>query len=300
MINSYGKVWQLGHRAIQDIYQGEFHIEEKIDGSQFSFGIKDGNLLMRSKGQELFETSTGMFDAAIATVVSLKDKLIDGYIYRAEYLRKPKHNLIAYDRVPTKHLIIFDIEDNEGQNLEYEQKRLETERLGLEVVPLIYEKPPIIEMVLTKYLIEKMLNTESVLGSSKIEGIVVKNYTRFTITEGKFLCGKFVSEKFKEKMQAGIKKAKTDNDIVNNLILELRTEARWNKAIQHLREQGELEDDPRDIGKLMKELNADIMTEEADYIKEQLYKWAIKQITRGACRGFAEYYKKYLLEKSYE
>ncbi len=38
-INSYPSVYQLGHKAIQNIFDGKVVIEEKIDGSQFSFGM---------------------------------------------------------------------------------------------------------------------------------------------------------------------------------------------------------------------------------------------------------------------
>ena len=34
----------------------------------------------------------------------------------------------------------------------------------------------------------------------------------------------------------------------------LRTEARWRKAVQHLREEGRLERSPKDIGALLVEL----------------------------------------------
>ena len=82
-------------------------------------------------------------------------------------------------------------------------------------------------------------------------------------------------------------------------IESFRTEARWQKAVQHLREKEELENQPRDIGKLMKEINLDIIEEESENIKEQLYKLYIKDITRKATAGFAEWYKKQLLENAF-
>ena len=44
MIHSYSKVYQIGHKVIRDIFNDEVLIEEKIDGSQFSFGVIDGVL----------------------------------------------------------------------------------------------------------------------------------------------------------------------------------------------------------------------------------------------------------------
>ena len=38
-VTSYPKVYQLGHRAIKDLFLDEISVEEKIDGSQFSFQV---------------------------------------------------------------------------------------------------------------------------------------------------------------------------------------------------------------------------------------------------------------------
>jgi len=35
----YCQIYNLGHRAIADLLRGPVIIEEKIDGSQFSFGL---------------------------------------------------------------------------------------------------------------------------------------------------------------------------------------------------------------------------------------------------------------------
>jgi len=145
-LHSYGDVYNLGHKQVLTIFDSEVNIEEKIDGSQFSFGVVDGELKMRSKGAEIFLTSDGgntskMFTQAVATSMDLFNKglLHPAYIYRCEYLIKPKHNVLCYDRVPAKNLIIFDI-DYIGENyLSYEEKKEEAERLGLECVPLLFK-----------------------------------------------------------------------------------------------------------------------------------------------------------------
>ena len=51
-INSYPSVMQIGHKMIADIFSGEVIVEEKIDGSQFSFGVINGELTCRSKGKQ--------------------------------------------------------------------------------------------------------------------------------------------------------------------------------------------------------------------------------------------------------
>ena len=51
--HSYPSVYNLGHRALEPLLAHPLNIEEKVDGSQFSFGRFDGVLRVRSKGQEL-------------------------------------------------------------------------------------------------------------------------------------------------------------------------------------------------------------------------------------------------------
>ncbi len=82
-------------------------------------------------------------------------------------------------------------------------------------------------------------------------------------------------------------------------IESFRSEARWQKAVQHLKEKGELENSPRDIGKLMTEIKKDILEEEEENIKNTLLKIFKEDIMRKAVRGFPEWYKKQLLQKSF-
>jgi hypothetical protein len=68
------------------------------------------------------------------------------------------------------------------------------------------------------------------------------------------------------------------------------------KAVQHLRDQGLLVGEPKDIGLLVKEVDRDIKEEEADNIKDALYKLAIGEILRKAKNGLPEFYKAKLIE----
>jgi hypothetical protein len=78
------------------------------------------------------------------------------------------------------------------------------------------------------------------------------------------------------------------------MIDEYRTKARW--AIIHCRELGELQDDPRDIGPLMKEIAVDFQEECKAEIMERLWHKHGRSVVRGVQAGFAEYYKSTLLE----
>lgn len=106
------------------------------------------------------------------------------------------------------------------------------------------------------------------------------------------MIGKYVSPEFKEKHQHAWKQSNpTKADVVQHLVLSLRTEARWNKAIQHLKEAGQLTGTPQDIGKLIKEIQADIQKEEQEEIMMFLFSHFWPQVARGVIAGFPEYYK---------
>jgi hypothetical protein len=295
MIPAYGKVYVIGHKEVADLFIGEVIIQEKIDGSQFSFSVDtDGRLWCRSKGVNIEpEAPPAMFAAAVDTVKSLVDKLVPGWVYRAECLMKPKHNTLCYSRVPIGNIILFDIDHGIECYLPHSVMRAEVDKLGLECVPLL--GGGLIRSV--DQLID-ILQTESILGGTTIEGFVVKNYNRFTMG-GHILKGKYVSERFKEDNKKTHKIIQTA-DVLASIIDTYCTEQRWRKSLEHLRDDNELEFEPRDISKLVGTVCKDVHDECADEIKEALFKWAWKRVAKGLTRGLAEWYKQYLLERQFE
>ncbi len=287
---SYPKVYALGHAAINELLLDNVIVEEKIDGSQFSAGRFDGELKIRSHNKVMIPSAPEkMFQAAVDVVLGLS--LHDGWTYRMEFLSKPKHNTLSYERIPRNHLIVFDINTGAEAYLGYLDKSEESCRLGLEIVPLLFEG-----RITDLGMITKWLDTDSVLGGTKLEGVVIKNYSRFG-KDGKVLMGKYVSEAFKEIHSKEWRSANPKNgDIVQMLVAALRTDARWEKAIQHLKEDGKYEGSPRDIGALIKILQQDIEEECEEYIKDALYTHFLPHIKRGVNAGFAEWYKRKLME----
>ena len=289
--NAYPKVSTLGHPSNKDLLDGPVVIQEKVDGSQLSFGIFDGEIKIRSRGRVFdIHAPHNLFERAAETVQELAPLLIEGWTYRGEYLHRPKHNTLAYEKVPPKHIILFDVNTKEEEYLTTAELHYEAKRLGLMSVPTL------LEGVLYNYdQLEPLLETISVLGNAKIEGVVVKNYNRFG-PDDKILTGKHVREDFKERNTGNWKKCNPSNkDVLTTLAESFKTEARWEKAIQHIEERGELEGTPRDIGALVKEVQMDIADECSDEIKDTLYAWAIKTINRTAVRGLPEWYKRRLL-----
>lgn len=296
-LRSYPKVFSIGHRAVKQLFEELVLIEEKVDGSQFSMSVgTDGILRCRSHKKEVdVEAPDKMFVLAVQTAKELADKLRPGWTYRCEYLRKPKHNTLAYDRVPLKHLVLLDVDTGMEAYLSCSEKMDEAERIGLEAVPwLFYGRVKSQEELLA------LLKEDSFLGGQKVEGIVAKNYARFGV-DGHVLMGKYVSEEFKEIHQKSWKdRHPGGRDILQRLVNGLKTEARWNKAVQYLRDRGELTGSPKDIGPLIAEVKTDTMDECADEMRNQLYAWARDAVARGVAAGFAEWYKKKLLEGQFE
>jgi hypothetical protein len=292
-ISEYPKVYNLGHRYLENLFAASVLIEEKIDGSQFSFGIIDGQLQCRSHHQQIDIDNAGMFELAVKTAkfLFISYNLHPDWIYRCEFLAKPHHNTLNYNRVPVGNLILFDITTGLETYLPRTEKQHEAKRIGLEIVPAFYHES------LTLEGFKKLLETESCLGGTTIEGIVIKNYEFFG-KDGKALMGKFVSEVFKEKHKID-SKVTGHRDIIALIGEEFKSEARWNKAIQHLREQGLIEDSPKDIGALLKEINIDVRKEEGLEIAAKLLDFFWKDISRCITNGFPQWYKEQLTKKQF-
>lgn len=301
-LNSYPKVYAIGHRAIADLFtKGPVTVEEKVDGSQISFMTRynedtgEDELFIRSRNAAVDPEDPGMFSFAVKAIQAVEDRLMPGAVYRGEYLRTEKHNTLKYDRIPHNHIILFDIMTSLEHYLPSYMVAMEADRLGFESVPVLYEGN-----VHDIEQLKQLLENSSILGGVQIEGIVVKNRENFS-TDGKFLVGKFVSEKFKEKHEKSWKvRNPSQTDIVDGIIERLNNPNRWEKAVQHLRDGGNLEGSPRDIGNLIKEVQNDIWEEEQEYIKEVLFKHFWKKISRGVVVGLPEWYKLVLAEGAFE
>lgn len=110
--HSYPSIFNLGHKAISDLLKGEVNVEEKVDGSQFSFGffnihrdectfLEDNvpcqceqGLRVRSKGAVMnADAPESLFKEAVNHVKSIEHLLHPGWTYRGECLKKPHHIL---------------------------------------------------------------------------------------------------------------------------------------------------------------------------------------------------------------
>ena len=294
-IQSFPKIFALGTDYIRDLFNEPVEISEKLDGSQLCWGVIDGQLHMRSKGAMLFSGAPQkMFSSGMSYIESIQGQLPEGMIFYAEYLQKPKHNTLTYSRIPKNHIALFGVMDVTQKM--YPNIEEWAARLDIDHVPII-DRCTVSDATTLKAILDR----ESYLGGAKIEGIVIKNYHRPFLLGGQpipLMCGKFVSESFKEVHRSRWGAEEKASSRMEAFMQSFRTHARWEKAVQHVRERGELADQPRDIGLLIKEIHADVEAEEADAIKEYLWREFKGEIMRKASAGVAEWYKEKLLDRS--
>lgn len=304
-IKSFPKIFAVGAVAIPNLLKGEVEITEKLDGSMFGFGVDaSGNVVMRTKNQQIFfESHPKMFENAVNQVQRVVDEgLLTGtlqeiYFY-GEYFDKPKHNILAYSRIPKNHIALFGMYYDGNFKGDYQTLRKVAEQLNLDVVPLLgHSRIGSLESFMS------LLDTDSVLGGAKIEGIVIKNYNELTLPIGGHCWpsfAKYVSERFKEKHSKENYGKSKDKFTLEGYIQGYKTEARWLKAIHHTRDEEALEYSPRDIGKLIPKIQQDILEEETENIKRDLFNMFKKRILGSSVAGFPEFYKHWLAEKQFE
>ncbi len=297
-LRGYSSPFNLGHKALKGFWKADYiYVTEKIDGSQFSFGVtEDGDLHCRSRRQQIDLTNPGMFKAGVDTAQDLayQGMLNEGWTYRCEYLSKPKHNTMAYERIPRGHLILFDVDKGDQDYMTPDEVSDIAESLDLEAVRVLaaFDTKPLLEQV------KKLLDIQSVLGGGTIEGVVLKNYDKFG-EDKKVLMAKLVSEDFKERHGSDWKKRNPSRkDFIADLTEGLATDARWMKAVQHLREAGEIEGIPQDIPDLLSEVVEDVENELTVEIQSALWHHFWPQIRRGLTRGLPEWYKALLAEEA--
>ena len=290
---SYPKVYNLGHRVIRDLFDGPVVVQEKVDGSQFGFGSRDGEFFARSRGRQIDpDAPDKLFLGAVTTARAAfaKGVLVEGWVYRGEAMMGPRHNTLVYERAPLGNLVLFDI-DRGVEDRIYTPHALEeaAEEIGCEATPEFYRG-----IVSDLDSLKALTKNLSFLGG-RMEGIVIKNYERFGERDGKMLMGKYVTEEFKEQHSKNPDwKATTKNDILAQIQERYCHERRWEKAIERLRDAGELQDAPQDIGPLIAAIQADVHEECADEIAQMLYGYYRKQILKGTTLGLPEWYKERL------
>lgn len=301
MIGSYWKSANLGDPKLNGFFSGsKLRVEEKIDGSQFSFAKINGEVMARSRNKMLdLNDVEQMFRPAVEHVLSVNDLLPDNIIFRSETLYKNRHNGLTYSRVPCNHICVFDAENAvSGETLSRDMVRDLANAILVDSVPLFDEIEDAEQINLYDYL-AKFLERESYLGGAKIEGVVIKRLSSPMYYYDRPLFAKLVSKDFRELQQkTWTKDNPKSGDAVEMLVEELTTPQRFRKAVQHLSEGGKITGELKDIGPLIAEVRRDIEEECAEYIKTRLHEILGKKISIGVGRAVPSWYKADLLAKA--
>ena len=312
MTSAYPKVLALGDRNVADIFDGVVEISEKIDGSQIGFGMEhccpEGRcacegvrqnyvLVIRSHHREFYRdgwlgNEDKMFAPAVASIEAIRYELDlrPGWMFYGETLSKPHHSTLVYDRVPRGNISLFGVQIADGTWLEHPTMMAWAAQLHMDFVPMLYQGANG-----NVHAAFELLETSSILGGQTVEGVVIKRY----IPEGRLIFGvpqyvlaaKYVTERFKEVHKDSWTKDNTAKGGVEKLCADVRTEARWNKAVHHLRERGEFDGTVRMIGPLMREVASDLELEETEALKDALWKLYRGDILRSSTSGFPEWVK---------
>ena len=296
----YTKVLTLGSSRTDEALIGKVIIQEKIDGSQFRFGLSGNGDIVAGSHRRNFgiilegEEHDGMFLNALKSIERMRLELLritpETYFF-AEYLSKPKHNALCYERTPKNNLVLFDVLQR-GKWLDRDALSGYAEILDIELIPELYRGESNIDMI--KDLVG---STKSCLGGVNVEGAVIKNYEKNIELGGNIfpLFTKYVCDKFKELHGANPMVGRKQTTL-EDFFKQFSAEARWVKAVNALKEHGVLTNSVRDIGPIINSVIADIKEECADDIKEFLYNRYIRDIARTATINIPNWYKEKLLE----
>lgn len=291
-----------------------FHLQEKIDGSQFRFGVfkkhveggEDAETELRcwSRNNRIDITNPcKMFVVAVETAkrLYLDEKLPGGYTFCAEAMAAKRHNILEYERAPLTGMVLFDVyNDSQGCYSCPDAVLAWGEALGLEVAPYKGSFRPG-ETIDAESLIASAKAARSVLGGGPVEGFVLKAATQLNNKSGSLFRLKVINPAFSETKVT--KRTESPQALQYfNVGQAMATPIRWEKAMTRLAEEGTLKLVNADIPLLIREVIADVEKEELDVVKALLWASARKKVLAGAVDGLAAWYqgRLYELERAVE
>lgn len=294
-INAFPKIWALGSKYAQGIFDTEIEVTEKLDGSQFGFSKPAGVLIVRSKGAVIdADDPQKLFSKSVAHVKSVEEWLDPHFAYYGEAIGSNKHNTLTYGRTPKNFIALFAIYDLlHHEWLRYGDMKAEADRLAVDVVPLLFAGNA------DGSLVRDLIGRESYLGGCTAEGVVVKAFKDIQIGGVMYPihAAKFVTEEFKEK-HSNNAEFRSGKSNAQEYFEQYNTTARFGKIVQKLKESGAYQGEPKEIGTLMKMLSQDLEEECKEDVKDALWKMFRKEFLSAASKGFPEWYKRSLLEEA--
>ncbi|MBI5226887.1 hypothetical protein HY994_06690 [Candidatus Micrarchaeota archaeon] len=294
----YPKVLNLGDPSLENLFKGPVVVEEKVDGSQFRVWFDpEGKIHFGSKAVDYDDEHPPdrMFVPAIAEAekhFSTVSENLAGFFFVFEYLATAQQNALTYGRIPKDHLVLLEIYRG-GRWLDRPEKERWANTLGFEFVPILAQSE-----IKSPDELERLLETQSFLGGVTVEGLVIKNYGQFhtfSYLAGAPVFGKLVRDEFRELNRQVWGEGKS---LEERIMEHFPLEPRWEKTVQHLRDEGRLGHGVKDIGMLMREVEADFEAESKALVQELLWTEFAHGLRKRSRMGFAEWYKQRLLRDS--
>lgn len=271
-IKKYTNIVRYGKSNTKDVLnKGDMiSITEKIDGANASFCIDTDSYDLL--GVSCYSRNTvltannrlrGYYDWVENNIVPIRDLLNPDYRYYGEWLCPHK---VIYKEEAYNNFYLFSIWDEKNEKyLSDEIVKSEAKRLNLKTPEYFYEG----EFISFEHLMSFVGKSDMTLEPNTGEGVVVKNINYFD-RFGKQMFVKLVSEKFAEvQKQKPPKNPNVDSEF-ENLVLSVLTQARVNKIMLKLVDEGLLKENCtiKDMGIILKLLGnrvyEDIIKEESD------------------------------------
>ena len=303
MLGRYGKIFALGHRATEGLLDRDVVVEEKVDGSQISWGLVGDppRLAVRSKRRDLdLDAPPNLFEPSVGSILRMHREgvLSPGTVYRGEAVGRPRHNTLVYGRVPMGHIALFDVDTGTQAYVAHEEKARVAAELGIEVVPKLLEG-----RLSSHERIEELLKLESFLGGARIEGVVIKRIAAAPLfgEDGLPVRAKYVSERFREAHARNPNWKRTgQTEFLKELADSVSGPARWEKVVTGLEAEGLIEGGtPVEIGKIIRHIREDVREECLDDIKDNLWKHFERRFLAAVTKGFPEWYKERLSRSAF-
>lgn len=210
----YQHLERFGTTEVQSIELGKCYVFPKIDGTNASVWMGDDGLLAagsRSRQLTLEKDNAGFLDYA------LQDKNLQAFIASNPNLRLygewlVPHSLKTYREDAWRNFYVFDVMDENGNYLTYEEYKVLLDEFDINYIPPL----KIITNGSYDDFVFQMSNNNNFLiedGKGMGEGVVLKNYS-FVNKYGRTTWAKIVTSEFKEKHHKEMGAPETENKMV--------------------------------------------------------------------------------------
>ena len=254
-------------------------VQEKLDGSNASFTVDNGELQCFSRRKKLNEKETlnGFYGWVHENIQEDVFDFLEDYIIFGEWLVKHK---IQYKEECYKEFYVFDVYDKEEEAyLSLKNMHRIASYLELKTVKtLLIAEPSYHLNILTPQDIQDLVGkSDMTVKPNTGEGIVIKYLDGKSEHEDYY---KIVSNEFKEFNRQKMKTEIKNNDSVADYAM---TRARMEKMIFRAIEEGRLSEDNIELenfGPIMKEVGQDFVDDIMEEEKDNMLKIIEKQIKK--------------------